>query len=289
MGTNRGVAIARISQKGQNLDCTAIIHDQEFGPSKAVFTGTLTDTHADLRLIDYQGGAELNPVKGQLILEFDPEFRHAKGKWSTDIGTTGTCELHAINTSTFFWCWRLLWLHVRLLLKRYGAVLYSIMLFMVAVSGILDILELSYPALLLLLIPAPYVFKSYILELIHELRIKKLGPIELEQPLPDIRQLISAQVQEALYFSFLDGFLVPRTKLILLWLRENQPVSRQKFNAYATAIGVPKDNLDATWSALISTRCATLQDDGTLILTEAGRRYIEYMLNKIRVLSQGMQ
>jgi len=287
-GTNRGSAIARTRQRGEDLKCTAIIYDKEFGPSKATYIGKLTNAQAVLQLINYQGVAELNPVTGQLELDFDRDFQHAKGKWNTDIGTTGICELYAADFSLFGWGWSLLRLHLTLFFNRHGPLLYSSGLFTIALLGILGTFKLSYPALLLMLIPAPYVFKSYILELIHELRIKKLGPIELEQPLPDIRQVISAQVQEALYFGFLDGFLVPRTKLILLWLRENQPVSRQKFNAYATAIGVPRDNLDATWSALISTGCATLRDDRALVLTESGKRYIEYMLNKMRVVSRGI-
>lgn len=144
--------------------------------------------------------------------------------------------------------------------------------------------QVSYPNVVLLLIPAPYIFRRQLAELVQLFRasgVRKFGPLEF-QPLltEDIRrvitQLIAQHVQETVAFVVLDGFLVVRTKLALIWLNQNQAVDRAQFNGYATAIGIAADNLDATWDALIVSGCCTLVE-GRLAITDFGRRYVAYL------------
>jgi hypothetical protein len=59
-------------------------------------------------------------------------------------------------------------------------------------------------------------------------------------------------------------------------LNQSTAVDRAQFNAYATAIGVPADNLDETWSAIITSGCATLAE-GKLAISEFGRKYVAHL------------
>lgn len=157
--------------------------------------------------------------------------------------------------------------------------MYAAILLIVAVLNLFKIVELSYPSLILLLIPAPYVFRNYFAELLTAYRVRKIGPVELEPQNPateDVRRVIAQQVQETVRFVVLDGFFVLRTKLMLIWLNQQQAVDRAQFNAYGTLIAVPTDNFDATWNALIQSGCASLVGE-RLTITELGRRYVAYL------------
>ena len=222
-GTNRGSVLVCVTQAGITLRCKAIFRDQTFGPATMSLQGDLVGTRAELKLIDFSGAALSAPLDGHLILNFAQDFMTAEGTWQTDIGTQGVCKLWPTRMSTTSWYVRLVSNSIQILIRKYCAVVYLTFLLIVAILAITKTVELSYQALILLLTPAPYLFRKHIIELVQALKVRKLGPLELEQsPLTDdVRLLIARQVQEIVAFVLLDGFFVPRTKAILLWLAQN--------------------------------------------------------------------
>jgi hypothetical protein len=236
----------------------AIMHDQEYGSTILSLEGTLNNLEADLHLRDFIGWAPLIALYGNLKLTFTNDFNEAEGTWKTDIETQGTCKFWPKKMRPVLWRIYLLINGLRIAVRQYFAPLYLIFLLIIAI----------------LVIPAPYLFRKQSIELIQALKVRKLGPVELEQgPVTDeIRLLIARQVQETVAFVLLDGFFVPRTKAMLLWLVQNERVD----SIQALSIGVPPDNLDATWNALLLSGCA-LFADGRLSPTPLGRQYAVYL------------
>lgn len=280
-GTNRGSLRLHVKQAGNTLLGKAIFQDQTFGPAIISVEGDLVGTRADLRLLTFRGVVQSAPLEGQLILNFAEDFGTAHGRWQTDIGTQGTCKLWQSPMPINLWYLCLFGSVVQIILRKYCAIAYLIFLLVVAILAMSGTTELSYQSLILLLTPAPYLFRKHIIELVQALKVRKLGPLELEQsPLTDdIRVLIARQVQDAVAFVLLDGFFVPRTKAILIWLAQNRSVDRAQFDLYAQSIGVPPENLDATWNALLLSGCAVLAD-GRLTITELGNRYAMYLAGR---------
>lgn len=278
-GTNRGNLSISLDQHGELLHGIAVVQDHEFGTAAVAFSGTLSANQAELRLHDFRGSAPIMALYGELKINFGVNFQSAEGSWNTDIGTQGTCKLWPADIGR-----SLAWLRVaggksQVFLRRYGAPLYAGVLFVVALLSLSKVFEVSYQSLILLLVPTPYVFRRNLGELITAYRVRKVGPVELESQNPiteDIRRVISQQVQETVAFVALNGFFVLRTKLLLIWLSQNPPVDRAQFNAYATAIGVSADNLDATWSAIIYSGCAGLVEE-RLAITDLGRHYVAFL------------
>lgn len=154
----------------------------------------------------------------------------------------------------------------------------------VAALSIFDICKVSYPALILILIPAPFLFRAQISALIQIYRLRKAGPFEFgtQSPPPeDIRNFISQQIEERLKFLILDGFFAPRTKAILFWLASNQSVIRSQFDTFASSIGVPPDNIQITWDAILFSGCA-FYSENKMILSQLGWRYINHLLSQTR-------
>jgi len=244
-----------------------------------MFSGGLTDNQANFTLQRFVGSAPLMALSGNLKLNFRENFESAEGTWDTDIGTQGTCKLWPTERWMMSWWVTLAVTTFRIFLRQHGGIIYASFLIVVAILGLFQKVEFSYPTLILLLVPGLYIFRRHLSELIHAFRVRKLGPIELETQNPlteDIRRVISQHVQETVAFVVLDGFFVIRTKLLLIWLSQNPPVDRAQFNAYASTIGVPLDNLDATWSALVVSGCA--QPEGErIVVTEFGRRYVAHL------------
>ncbi len=278
-GTNRGSLTMSLNRNGEFFQGVAIVADQEFGPSIIACSGQLTGCQASVNLLRFLGSAPQTPLYGNLKLNFGENFDSAEGTWQTDIGTQGTCKLWPTEGWRMSWWLTLAVTKFRIFLRQHGAIIYASFLIVVAILGLFQKVELSYPTLILLLVPGLYIFRRYLVELIHAFRVRKLGPIELETQNPlteDIRRVISQHVQETVAFVVLNGFFVIRTKLLLIWLSQNPPVDRAQFNAYASTIGVPVDNLDATWSALVVSGCA--QPEGERIaVTDFGRRYVAHL------------
>jgi hypothetical protein len=210
----------------------AIMHDQEYGSTILSLEGTLNNLEADLHLRDFIGWAPLIALYGNLKLTFTNDFNEAEGTWKTDIETQGTCKFWPKKMRPVLWRIYLLINGLRIAVRQYFAPLYLIFLLIIAILAVGGIIEVSWQALVLLLIPAPYLFRKQSIELIQALKVRKLGPVELEQgPVTDeIRLLIARQVQETVAFVLLDGFFVPRTKAMLLWLVQNERVDRTQFN-----------------------------------------------------------
>ena len=82
---------------------------------------------------------------------------------------------------------------------------------------------------------------------------------------------------EAVAFLALDWFFAPRTKLMLLWLSQRESVAISEFNETAARLGIPPDNLAATWTALLGTGAAAVAD-GRASLTREGKRYASHLL-----------
>lgn len=278
-GTNRGLLTMSLNRNVDILQGVAIVADQEFGPSIVEFSGQLTVNQAGLNLLRFLGSAPQTPLYGNLNLNFGENFDSAEGTWQTDIGTQGTCKLWPTQRWRMSWWLTLAVTKLRIFVRQHGATIYASFLMLVAILGLFQKVECSYPTLILLLVPGLYIFRRHLSELIHAFRVRKLGPIELETQNPlteDIRRVISQHVQETVAFVVLNGFFVIRTKLLLIWLSQNPPVDRAQFNAYAGTIGVSVDNLDATWSALVVSGCA--QPEGERIaVTDFGRRYVAHL------------
>lgn len=280
-GTNRGSVLIHVEQQGDTLRCKAIVQDQTFGPGIISLEGKLIGTRAELRLVTFSGVFLSAPLDGQLVLNFAQDFGAAEGTWQTDVGTQGTCKPWKSRLSASLWYLRLFGNRLQILLRKYCAVAYLSFLLLVVILALSKTVELSYQILILLLTPAPYLFRKHLIELFQALKVRKLGPLELEQsPLSDdTRLLIARQVQDTVAFVLLDGFFVPRTKAILLWLAQNRRVDRAQFDLYAQSIGVPPENLEATWSALLVSGCAVLAE-GRLTITELGNRYATYLAGR---------
>lgn len=279
-GTNRGVILIKIKQDGNTLNAKALFNDQEFNVSLAEFIGVLHGNHAELRLIRFHSHAPVVPLDGEIKIDFNEESHTATGTWSTDIGTSGNFSLRLVSR------WRAHW-HVRSILyrlisfwQRYAASIYIIGLLIVSIFSIFELCKINYATLILLLVPAPFLLKSQISNLIQIFRLRKAGPFEFETQIPppaeDMRQFIGKEIEERLRFLILDGFFVPRTKAILFWLARNQPVTRSQFNTFASSIGVVPDNIQVTWEAILFSVCASYTED-KLTLSELGWRYINHL------------
>ena len=108
--------------------------------------------------------------------------------------------------------------------------------------------KISSPALILLLVPVPFVFRSQLanlIALIQMARIKRLGPIEFDQnpPTEEIVAVARLQAQEGIVFAHLNQFFVLRTKIILAVLAHtNGGLSIADLRNLALSFGVPPEN-----------------------------------------------
>ena len=278
--------MVRLDRHGSALDACVVLHDRVLGPSVLWLAGTIQDTHADLELVDARPIGATTPTGVRLSLDFSADLLAAKGIWTTDV-TAGWCEFRVAKISTVTWWRRLAVTRVQIagewmLPWAYGACLVAV--------ALLDLLwrqaDLSYPSLVLLLLPALFIFRGHLERVIGILResgIRKFGPVEFGQnPLgEEARRLIAQlaqQMQEASAFIIVDQVLAPLTKILLIRLRTTPPVDRSQFDVHARLVGVPEDNLDATWNALLLTGCAQM-DAQTLKLgvTLLGRRYVDHL------------
>ena len=278
-GTNRGAALIREEQDGNNLKSRALLEEQGFGTSILDFIGTLHDNHGEFHLIRSRSITPFVPLDGEIKIDFHEESCTAIGTWSTDLGNSGSCSLRLVPRWRVKWWTRLAFCHLRIFWHRYAALIYSLALLTLAVLAVFEICKVSYPALILFLIPAPFLFRTQISALIQLYRLRKAGPFEFETQIPPpevVRQFIGQQIEERLRFLILDGFFVPRTKAILLWLARNQPVTRSQFNTFASSIGVVPDNIQVTWEAILFSECASYSED-RLALSELGWRYINHL------------
>lgn len=286
-GTNRGSVAVRLDRRVNALDACVILHDRVLGPSVLWLAGTIQNAHADLELVDTRPAGPLTPRNVWLSLDFSAGFLTAKGTWRTDVDTAGWCELRVAKLSASAWHLRFASTRVHLAGRWMLPWTYGVFLVAVALLDLLwDKTDLSYPSLVLLLVPVPFIFRIHLEAVVRTIResgIRRFGPVEFEQnPLgEEARRLItqlSQQMQEASAFIIVDQVLAPLTKIVLIWLSANSPVDRNQFDEHAKLVGVPQGNLDATWNALLATGCAQL-DSQTLKLrvTASGVRYAGHL------------
>lgn len=286
-GTNRGPVTIRFANNREMLQGKAIVNDLAFGPTVISFEGKLNESQAQLKLHNFKAAVPFHALTGSLSLIFDDTTRGASGNWQTDIGTNGKCDVypsgHSAGFSWFIWLYSLLSAHLKIFWKTNFRAFYLLLLLAVAVFDLFRIDKISYPGLILLLLPAPYIFRHQILETLMLFRITKIGPLEIspQQLLTDeIRQAISSAVQETMAYLVLDKFFVPATKVIMLWLAGQSVVEEKRFDEYAATLGVLGDNLSATKKALIDTQCVSMTDS-KIQITPLGAKYAAHVYQSL--------
>jgi hypothetical protein len=289
-GTNRGRLLVRLTQHGQSLDAEATFYDQASGPTLALLAGTVDGLRAELRIVGTRSGAPVSALDGHLVLTFNEGLTQATGTWQTDIGTAGYLLLRPVSRWRLGWWARrralsvalFVWNALRLLLPA----LYTLALVAVVVLTLAAKITLPYSVLVLLLLPGIFIFQSRVAMLINTLRLRRVGPVEFEQNaqppvsvelLGHILQHVEATVRRTMVFFFLDGFLVPRTKMLLAWLGDRHTATREEFAVTAASLGVPQDNLDATMTALTSTGLVAATE-GRLTIQPLGQEYLLHVV-----------
>jgi len=279
-GTNRGEVVARLRRSGDIITGRATVLDRLFAAVAVSVRGTLKEQHAELEIREFRGfraGSAMGvtlPVAGKLTLAVDLVVSTAQGQWTTDIGTNGFCRLEGARPTRFrFWS-RIAAAHV----CRWTRLGYLLFLIVLSSLDSAAAIKLSVAGLVFALIPGAYLFRFELTEIVRMLGIKRAWGVEFQQPVPSevltaIGQYVQQQVQEAVFFITLDQFFAIRTKAVLAWLAGKTSADRPQFNAFASQIGVPAENIEATWTALIGTGCSKLEQE-QLTITERGRRYV---------------
>lgn len=284
-GTNRGKILVRIKRSvntANGLTAKAVLYDEQLGITEAWLSGQISGgDKAEFRLLDVRGLAPFMPREGGVVLNLK-EDGSAEGQWQTDIGTAGVFRISRAYFDTLGWYLRILSAKASFAWHKWLAPVYGLFLVVLAVISIFFNTNISYPALILLLVPVPFVFRSQLvrlIELIHMARIKKLGPVEFEleqnPPISQIIAFVTQQVQESIVFEYLNQFFVVRTKnLLAVVARRSDGLSVAEFRDLAVSFGAPPENVDVTIAAIEQANCARIQND-RIVLTERGQRYVQ--------------
>jgi hypothetical protein len=278
-GTNRGEVIARIKRDGETVRGRAVILDTVVGPTAVSIAGTLRDLRGDLELSQFRGSSAgipvlgMLPASGRLTLNFAADQRSAQGQWTTDIGTSGPFNVEATKVRWLKWLWNIT--------AAYACWWVRLAYFEFLVAAfVLDGLHwfrISYPGLMAALIPALYLYRYELTAMIRLFGLTEAGPFKFQAPVSqDLQLIIQQQVQDAMLFVTLDQFFVPRTKSILFWMAQTEPVDQAQFNAFAAQIGVPQENIEVTRNVLLMSGCVAIQEN-RLVLNERGRRYVAWL------------
>jgi hypothetical protein len=281
-GTNRGKILIRIRRSpntANGLTAKAILYDEQLGITEAWLSGLISGgDKAEFRLSEVRGLAPLVPREGQVVLNLK-EDGTAEGQWHTDIGTAGEFRIFRANFGPIGWYRRVLSAKASFAWHKWLAPVYGLFLVVLAVISIFFNTNISYPALILLLVPVPFVFRSQLAQLIAVIqmaRIKRLGPIEFDQnpPTAEIIALATQHAQENIAFAHLNQFFALRTKILLAVLaHSNDGLGTAEFRNLALSFGVPRENVDVTISAIQQANCARVENERVLP-TEWGRRYV---------------
>jgi hypothetical protein len=290
-GTNRGALLVLLSQREQIVTAKILFKDQQYGYNVISAQGKLEGNILNLAGTDFNGIAQFTPVSGNCELKFNDDFSSARGEWKTDLGTIGTAIIYPITMNSMRWNDRLLAVQAGLWLRRRGALIYTLFLATMAILDSLKVVQVSYPGLILLLLPSPYIFRGYLWEfmgMLHQGRVKKIGPVEIQLAVPaeptpasplakPISEDSRKAITEATQFLQFDIWFVDRTKRLVLWLAQVSKADSNQVFATATALGVPQENMHATIDAIIRTGCAIVQPDGVVQITELGKKYAQYV------------
>jgi hypothetical protein len=223
-GTNRGKVLLRITRRANTangLAAEGILCDEQLGVTEARLSGQTSGDKAELQILEVRGFAPRVPREGQVVLNLK-EDGTAEGQWQTDIATSGAFKLVRATFGTIGWYLRILFAKASLVCRKWLARIYGSFLVALAIVSIFWNTKISYSALILLLVPVPFVFQrqlAQLIALVHSARIKKLGHIEfaIEQnpPPEEIVAVARLQAQEGIVFANLNHFFVSRTKMLL--------------------------------------------------------------------------
>ena len=279
-GTNRGKVLVRIKRHANGLTATAVLYDEQLGITEARLSGGISGDEAEFRILETYGFGQFSPRDGRVVLNLKADGT-AEGEWQTDIGTSGVLRIFRAKFGSVGWYRRILSAKATFSLKKWLPWLYGLFLVTLAIISIVHYPKISYPALILLLVPVPFIFRSQLANLIamiHMARIKKLGPIEFypqAPPTEDVIALVTQNIQENVVFRQLNQFFALRTKILLAVLAHaNNGLGIAEFRNLAHSLGVPPENVDVTISALEMANCAQVENERVLP-TVLGRRYVQ--------------
>jgi hypothetical protein len=279
-GTNQGWILARIRVLADGaVRGRALINDDATGAFTVKVVGRLDGKCLTLNLKNFRTrshGVNLPPL-GELVLTLNDLSNEASGTWSTLVGTNGTCKLNPCEMGARQWysallsAWRgFVWQLAKWIFSGALPWLYVAGLATLLVLSGTNHFVLSYPQMVLALVPAPFLFSDRIAEIIRAWKIAEIGPIKIQAPILDRLD------PELPWMSHLDFVLVPRSKQLLYWLTRYGTVSRSAFETTARSVGVPAENFQATWDALIASKCATT-DGSNLSISPLGQRYVAHV------------
>jgi hypothetical protein len=278
-GSNRGRIAVRLRQKGSHLESRAVFLGHQFGPLLVLLRGSLEGRQAKFRPLEFSGFAPVLPLDGEFSITFDENFKAAEGTWSTDIGTSGVCKLERSNESWLKWYSRSISIKLGWFVQRWRGKIYALILVIVTAAAMTQRVKLSVMSLVLLLLPAPFLFSHHLARLagiFQGVHIKKIGPIEFDQnpPTAEIVAIATQHAHENVAFAQLNQFFVLRTKILLAILVHGNGMSLAEFGQLAGSFGVPPENVETTLLAIRQMGCAQVVD-GRVIPLEWGRRYVQ--------------
>lgn len=260
------------------------VEGKEEMESKAVFdlVGYLSD-----------GLGSIPPRNAQFVVIAKPATKQIEGSFVTDAGTHGNIRFRKASR------WGKIQLSIPLsvhklyrLIKKYvrwrfrtAYFAFVVVLAVLSVTGKLPS-KISTMEVVVLLVPLIFLFSDKLREMIQATAVRKIGPVEFQEQAKPLPQFNLPQLVRVLHdeygdnvplFSALTEFLVPRTKNLLRRIVSlNRSLTLSEFNALAKKIGVPDQNLDATFEALVRSGCITINDKGELLVQEVGKQFLRF-------------
>lgn len=180
--TNRASVLARLHEDGDTVKLRVLLDDAVLGPAACRFTGVRRDNNVDCRLLSFVPSGAPFPVAAKLSLHFSEDNQSATGAWSSDVGTNGSCSLSAITERDVGWWWKMAITYASVLMQ--SPAYYSAVLFAVIALSLVRLLNLTYPILVLILVPALFVFRQQMKALIDYFGLTKAGPFEFQRQRP---------------------------------------------------------------------------------------------------------
>jgi hypothetical protein len=286
-GAIRGRLSARIRSEDGQARGFAALNDQASGPTLIRFAGKMDAETALIRLFPMSAVGPRVSLDGRVDLTRrtegvpEPWASDFRGTWFTDAGLGGHIFLRPSSWTDVVP--RILLTRLTLFASRIVPVIYVALLVAIAVATLLGRVELSYAALVLLLLPALYVLRRYLEELIIVFRrggVKRLGFMELaeeqREPTPEISPALLDAQEKSVRFLVLNGFLARATKAVLVILAKRQQVTRKEFDGLALSLGIPTEKVDVTLEALMSSGCVTPIGD-LIAITSLGFEYVSWL------------
>jgi len=282
-GTNRGKVIVFMEGSEKTLSGKGILFDQQYGPSVFKLSGTFEGGSAKMNMDEFQGYFRVPPLDGEVDLTFTTDYKSAEGNWKSDIGTTGSLKIDSFSNSQFNWLRNWYWNKLKIFLNQNSKILYGLFYLIIIILVLSSTIEISFVLLILFFTPCLFIFRYEIRGLIEALGLKKLAGAEFQEskpalaPAPTPYFSLSTEIDK---FLFLDGFFVPKTKLLLLWFGDKEFVRVESLINYARLIGIADNYISNTEVALENTNCITFED-GVLKLSDFGKKYIKHMTARL--------